>query len=208
MRSENLLLIFTRNPEFGKVKTRLARDVGDSTALDIYKFLLEHTADITKDVSADKEVYYSEEIKSADLWDNSIYSKKLQQGNNLGEKMRNAFEAGFNNGYKRILIIGSDMYDLAPEDIEKAFDKLQDHDYVIGPAEDGGYYLLGMKRVNEQLFAEKDWGTSTVLADTLSNLNDENYFLLEARNDVDHYSDIKDHSAFRKFFSKKQEKKI
>lgn len=207
MRSDKLLIIFTRNPEFGKVKTRLAKDVGNEAALEIYIFLLKHTAAITKDLSVDKEIFYSEEIINNDLWNNDLYLKKLQQGNDLGEKMQNAFKAGFKNCYSKIIIIGSDMYDLSSGDIEKAFDRLEHHDYVIGPAEDGGYYLLGMKKLKKELFSEKDWGTSTVLSDSLSNLKKENYFLLEARNDVDHYSDIEDNPDFQNFFSKMNGKK-
>ncbi len=202
MNSKNLLLIFTRNPELGKCKTRLAAAVGDQAALDIYNFLLNHTVQITKNLTTDKIVYYSEEIWKNDIWDINTFDKKLQKGLDLGERMSNAFKNGFEKGYQKIIIIGSDMYDLSQEDIENAFLKLSDNDYVIGPAEDGGYYLLGMTKWNKNLFKNKEWGTQTVLNDTLNTLKNEKKQLLETKNDVDYYEDIKDINVFQQFLKK------
>ena len=198
--SKNLLLIFTRNPEFGKVKTRLARDIGHQAALDIYKFLLAHTAKICTPLDTEKAVYYSEEIPNNDLWNATVFQKKKQIGEDLGERMQNAFAEGFNLGYSKIIIIGSDLYDIETKDLEQAFNVLNNHEIVIGPAEDGGYYLLGMKQLHPKLFKNKNWGTATVLQDTINELKKSNYKLLEKRNDVDLYSDIKDHPAFIPFF--------
>ncbi|ASV30633.1 glycosyltransferase [Maribacter cobaltidurans] len=197
--SKNLLLIFTRNPELGKGKRRLAAKVGDQVALDIYNFLLDHTVKITSKLYAEKIVYYSDEIWEQDIWDNTVYDKKLQQGEDLGIRMLNAFQDGFSRGYEKIIIIGSDMYDLDQADLEDAFRALSQNDFVVGPAEDGGYYLLGMKKLKPELFTNKDWGTSTVLTDTLTDLKDEKKVLLETRNDVDYYEDIKDIDAFGPF---------
>lgn len=198
--SKNLLLIFTRNPEFGKVKTRLARDIGHQASLDIYKFLLAHTAKICTPLDTEKAVYYSEEIPNNDLWNATVFQKKKQIGEDLGERMQNAFAEGFNLGYSKIIIIGSDLYDIETKDLEQAFKVLNNHEIVIGPAEDGGYYLLGMKQLYPKLFKNKNWGTATVLQDTINELKKSNYKLLEKRNDVDLYSDIKDHPAFIPFF--------
>lgn len=198
--TEALLIIFTRNPELGKVKTRLAKDVGDRTAFNIYNFLLKHTVSATKNLKVSKYVYYSEEIPETDIWEPEIYAKKLQQGNDLGEKMKNAFKEGFKSGFKNIIIIGSDLYDLQQQDLEKAFQLLQEKDAVIGPATDGGYYLLGMNQLFPEVFEDKEWGTSSLLEDTLKDLKRKNIGLLDARNDVDYYSDIKDHKDFQQFF--------
>ena len=198
--SDNLLLIFTRNPELGKCKTRLAATVGNETALDIYKFLLEHTASISENLAFDKQVYYSEEVWEDDVWDPEIFSKKLQQGIDLGERMHNAFNEGFKAGYEKICIIGSDMFDLSQANLEDAFTKLEENDFVIGPAEDGGYYLLGMKMLHKQLFQDKAWGTGNVLKHTLKNLEGKKFSELPTRNDVDLYEDIKDLDAFQPFF--------
>ncbi|MEK6153364.1 TIGR04282 family arsenosugar biosynthesis glycosyltransferase [Flavobacteriaceae bacterium 3-367] len=196
---ENLLLIFTRNPELGKCKTRLAATLGDKKALEIYSFLLAHTAKITQDLKAEKRVYYSESIWQKDIWDEAIYDKKLQEGSDLGARMSKAFQCGFESGFKKIIIIGSDMYDLDTADLEKAFTALDDSDYVIGPAEDGGYYLLGMKLHTPALFKHKDWGRETVLRDSLNDLKDARTILLETKNDVDVYEDIVHIEAFQPF---------
>ena len=192
-------MILTRNPELGKCKTRLAATVGDRAALEIYQFLLQHTVSLTKHLKVEKWVYYSEEIWEDDMWDNAHYQKKLQVGKDLGERMQNAFKEGFQAGFEKVIIIGSDMYNLAQTDLEEAFSKLETHDYVVGPAEDGGYYLLGMKSLNEALFRDKEWGTDTVLADTLQNLKTARVGLLPERNDIDYYEDIKDIKAFAPF---------
>ena len=196
---KNLLLILTRNPELGKCKTRLAKKIGDVAALDIYKFLLDHTVSFTKNLNVEKWVYYSEEIWENDIWDNKYYQKKLQVGTDLGERMLNAFQDGFSSGFEKIIIIGSDMYHLSQADMEEAFLRLNEHDYVIGPAEDGGYYLLGMKSLKKEVFHNKSWGTDTVLSDTLKDLESGSIFMLPIKNDVDYYEDIKDIAAFQPF---------
>ena len=200
-KSKNLLLIFTRNPELGKCKTRLAATVGKQSALDIYKFLLQHTASITKNLNAIKQVWYSEEIWREDIWDNASFEKRLQEGSDLGVRMANAFTAGFDAGFERICIIGSDMFDLDQNHIEAAFTSLDKHDFVLGPAEDGGYYLFGMTAFKPSVFLNKKWGTSSVLADTLEDLKNEKVHLLDVRNDVDLYEDIAELEAFEPFLT-------
>lgn len=194
---KDLLLIFSRNPVLGKVKKRLAAKVGEKTALEIYKFLLLHTCKITQNLQVDKRIFYSERIEENDIWNASVFQKNLQSGADLGERMSNAFQQGFNDGYKRIIIIGSDLFDLDQEDLEKAFSALEEADYVIGPAIDGGYYLLGMKSVNTTIFEQKIWGTPTVLEKTLNDIKNERITLLEERNDIDIYEDLEDHSVLR-----------
>lgn len=185
------LIIFTRNPELGKVKTRLAKTVGDEKALEVYKHLLMHTMQETKHLTCDKFIFYDTSITNNDIWPETIYRKKIQSGDDLGEKMHRAFELLFSLGYKNCLIVGSDLFDLKKEIIEAAFRKLQENDAVIGPAEDGGYYLLGLKKLNLALFKNKVWGTSSVLADTLKNLNSQSVYLLETLNDIDTFEDLK-----------------
>lgn len=188
---KKLLLIFTRNPELGKVKTRLAADIGQQAALNLYQLLVKHTHKVTRELTVDKMVCYSEEIPAEDLWETSEFKKALQKGNNLGERMQNAFKEGFKAGYSEIVIIGSDLYDLQKEDLEKAFLELEHHDYVIGPAQDGGYYLIGKKSLHSKVFKNKSWSTSSVLQDTLKDLENENVKILEERNDIDTLEDLK-----------------
>lgn len=192
MIQKNLLLIFTRNPELGKAKTRLAKTVGDKTALEIYKFLLNRTRDISSKVNADKAVYYSVKIRENDIWDETIYQKHQQKGKDLGIRMLNAFKKGFDAGYEKIIIIGSDLYDLSSKEIDTAFNELNTNDVVIGPALDGGYYLLGMKKLHKNIFENKKWGTETVRKDTLQDLIDKQVKLLAEKNDIDLYEDIED----------------
>jgi rSAM/selenodomain-associated transferase 1 len=198
-KNKNLLLIFTRNPELGKAKTRLAKTVGDETALEIYKFLLKKTRDVSSKVTSDKAVYYSVKVRENDIWDSSIYQKHQQVGEDLGVRMLNAFKNGFEAGYEKVMIIGSDLYDLTSENIETAFKGLDNNDIVLGPAEDGGYYLLGMNSLHSTIFKNKNWGTATVRKDTLSDLKDKKVFLLDELNDVDVFEDIEHHPAFQQF---------
>lgn len=186
----NALIIFVRNSELGKVKTRLAKKIGDENALQVYFDLLKHTREQTLTLECDKYVFYDSEVVFNDIWENTIYQKELQSEGNLGIKMQNAFELLFNKGYQNCIIIGSDLFDLKTTIIENAFQKLNTNDVVIGPAKDGGYYLLGLKKMNVTLFQNKKWGTNTVLKDSLINLIDDKLFLLEILNDIDTYDDL------------------
>ena len=188
--SKNLLLVFTRNPELGKAKTRLAKTVGDVTALEIYKFLLKRTRDVSAKVTADKAVYYSVQIRENDIWDATVFQKHQQVGEDLGIRMLHAFKNGFEAGYEKVMIIGSDLYDLSSQNIENAFTALDENEVVLGPALDGGYYLLGMKSLHAAVFKNKEWGTETVRKDTLDDLKDKKVKLLAIKNDIDVYEDI------------------
>lgn len=186
----NALIIFIRNPELGKVKTRLAKKIGNEDALNVYKDLLNHTREQTLSLKCDKYVFYDSIIEENDVWDNSIFKKELQSEGHLGKKMQNAFELLLNKGYQNCIIIGSDLFDLKTTLIENAFELLKTNDVVIGPARDGGYYLLGLKKMYIDLFQNKKWGTNTVLKDSLINLIDYKLFLLELLNDIDTYEDL------------------
>lgn len=197
--SKNALIIFTRNPELGKCKTRLAATIGDEAALEIYKFLIAHTVEITTGVHADKFVFYSVKRRAYDSWNEEIFRKKVQHGDDLGIRMENAFNEVFALGYERAIIIGSDMYDMTSEDINEAFRKLASNNFVLGPAMDGGYYLLGMKTMRAEIFRNKRWGSETVQKETLKDLKNESVALLNEKNDVDYYDDIKDIEIFQQF---------
>ncbi len=189
---DQAIIIFVRNPVLGKVKSRLAATVGKKKALNIYNSLLDHTCEISKNLSADKFVFYEDFINYDDIWDNAIYRKKLQEGNGLGKRMKNAFMYLFDAGYRKIIIIGSDCYELTGKIIEDAFDAFSKNDVVIGPALDGGYYLLGMDDFISELFENKKWGSDTIFADTVSQVKKLDYSLtvLVQLRDVDVESDI------------------
>ena len=198
---KNALVIFTRNPELGKCKTRLAKVVGDKSALKIYKYLLQHTANVSKEVDADRFVFYSESIQDNDIWDDSFFNKKLQYGNDLGERMQNAFQQLFDSNYKNVIIIGSDLLDLNSAIINKTFSLINEYDAVIGPAKDGGYYLLGLKAANPKLFKNKEWGTETVRRDTLNDLKNSTVFTLDELNDIDTFEDMKPYNQLKPYYS-------
>jgi hypothetical protein len=184
-------MVFVRNPQLGTVKTRLATTVGDKVALEIYIELMRHTAEVTHKVSADKKVFYSEKIEQHDVWTEMNFSKALQTKGTLGQRMENAFRTAFEKGYKKVLIVGSDLYSLKTSHIEKALHQLDKKEIVIGPAQDGGYYLLGLKKKLPALFCNKSWGTSTVLKETLNDLKLKSIFLMEPLNDIDNFEDLK-----------------
>jgi rSAM/selenodomain-associated transferase 1 len=193
MSKERLLIIFVKNPLKGKVKTRLAKTIGEDKALLIYQELLMFTNKITAEVKSDKAVFYSDFIDQQDLWDSSIYKKHKQEGDNLGDRMYRAFEDGFSEGYQNIVIIGSDCLELSSDLIHEAFEKLREHDFVIGPASDGGYYLLGMKDLHRNLFENKAWSTSSVFEDTMKSIDTMNAtcYTLPVLSDVDIENDLK-----------------
>lgn len=186
----NALIIFTRNPKLGKVKSRLAKTIGEEKALEIYKDLLQHTFSVTQNLECEKFVFYDTQIIKKDMWKNTIYHKKLQIGNDLGERMQNAFQELFHLGYKNCIIVGSDLFDLQSKHINEAFAKLKSNDVVIGPAEDGGYYLLGLTNIIPAIFNNKNWGTSTVLEDSLKDLATFSVDYIEILNDIDTFEDL------------------
>ena len=187
----SLLMVFVRNPKLGTVKTRLAVTVGDKMALEIYMELMRHTAEVTQKLSADRKVFYSEKIEKYDVWTEMSFSKALQTKGTLGQRMENAFSSAFEQGYKKVLIVGSDLYSLKASHIEKALEQLDKKEVVIGPAQDGGYYLLGLNKKLPALFCNKNWGTSSVLKETLKDLRTKSVALMEPLNDVDDFEDLK-----------------
>jgi rSAM/selenodomain-associated transferase 1 len=189
---QSLLIIFYRNPVAGKVKTRLAATIGEERALRIFQELSRHTHMITEHLPVDKIVYYSDFVDANDIWSEEIFQKTLQYGDNLGEKMTNAFGEGFKRGYSHICIIGTDCYDLTEQIIGEAFAALQTADAVIGPARDGGYYLLGMKKLISQVFENKNWSTESVFQDTVRDFESLGlqYVALPVLRDVDRDEDI------------------
>ena len=190
--TDRLLIIFVKNPQLGKVKTRLAATMGDQRALEVYLKLIEYTVATTRELAVDKVVFYSEFIDRQDGWPSDTYLKQLQVTGDLGDKMKAAFEWGFQSGYKEVCIIGSDCLELTPEIIMNGFLALSNHDAVLGPTKDGGYYLMGMKQLYPSVFASKKWGTHTVAKATLVDLKELrlSFTLLDTLTDVDHEKDL------------------
>lgn len=187
---DKALLIFIKNPEPGKVKTRLARAVGDQQALAIYRVLLEYTREVTQAVDAHRMLFYSTFIDPGDNWPETDFEKLLQQGRDLGARMDHAFQLAFQRFTKAVLI-GSDCASLTPEIIFEAFSALDRFPYVLGPALDGGYYLLGMRAPAPFLFKNMTWSTANVLTETIQRIGErgQSHFLLPALSDIDTVED-------------------
>lgn len=182
----NALIIFVRNPERGKVKTRLAATLGEDKALKIYRELLRHTLQITKNAKVEKYVFYAGAIPQNDAWKENGFHQLLQKEADLGEKMQQAFETVLKQ-HSKAVIIGSDCPELTEEIIQDAFAALENHDVTIGPANDGGYYLLGMKKIFSEFFRNKRWSTEEVYAKTLKDFSalHLSYYELPALIDID-----------------------
>lgn len=186
------LIIFLKNAVKGKVKTRLAASIGEEKTLKIYEILLNRTTEITERFQVDKLLFYSDYIERNDSFNNDVYKKYVQCSGDLGKRMDYAFSIAFKRGYKNAVIIGTDCYELTREIIEEAFHQLDIHDYVIGPAADGGYYLLGMKHTEKTLFENKSWGGDTVFEDTRRQIlaAGKTLFLLPTLTDLDDVDDL------------------
>ncbi|MTI87259.1 MAG: glycosyltransferase [Balneolaceae bacterium] len=190
--SSDKLIIFVKNEEAGKVKTRLAASEGDNKALEIYQQLLKYTHAQAQHAEADKEVWYSRFKAEEDIWASGGFTKKIQTGNDLGERMSAAFRESFiQPEIQRVVLIGSDCAEITTSIIEKALEKLKNCDLVLGPAEDGGYYLIGMSQYLPNLFNNIEWSTPSVLKQTLDRAKKEKiqWSLLATLSDVDTMED-------------------
>ncbi|MBN7816700.1 TIGR04282 family arsenosugar biosynthesis glycosyltransferase [Algoriphagus pacificus] len=185
------IIIFQKNAELGKVKTRLAETMGKQEALEIYQILVNYTHQNVQQVPYKKLLYFSEFLEKSTEWENEFYSHKLQIAGNLGVKMANAFQTEFENGFNQLVIIGTDCPEINPEIIEEAFEKLTKVDVVLGPATDGGYYLLGMNQFISGLFKDIPWSSEVVLAATKNFLvsNGITFDMLPLLSDVDYQED-------------------
>lgn len=188
--NRDALIVFARNPILGKVKTRLAKDVGEDRALEVYINLLNHTYIQTKNLFCDKFLFLSEKTDN-NLFDKT-FNQLVQNGNGLGEKMKIAFKKLFEMGYQKILIIGTDCPGLTEEIILNAFEYLLGFDFIIGPSIDGGYYLLGMKEPNYFVFENMVWSNEQVLNRTIKKIKSKNkkFHLLKELKDIDEEKDF------------------
>lgn len=203
---KKLLIVFVKNKKLGHVKTRLAKTIGDQAALEIYEELLTITQNEISKLDFDKAVYFSEHVENED-W--LHFEKRIQLGSDLGAKMQNAFLDGFNKNYDAIVLIGSDLPDISATIITNAFAELNKKNVVFGPAEDGGYYLIGLSQMLENVFTNKPWSQPQLLSATLGELRDNSvpFSLLETLNDIDDYDDL-EKSDFYKTTSLYQKKKL
>jgi rSAM/selenodomain-associated transferase 1 len=177
----NTLIIFVKYPLAGSVKTRLAKDIGNENAVSFYKKCI--NALVEEHSNAPYDVIYA--INSAEHdWSDYIESNQMivQANGSLTEKLSDVFE----KVDSPTIVIGSDLPDLNQDDILQAFESLKKNDCVIGPAKDGGYYLIGMKKYYE-VFDGIDWSTEKVFEQTMKQLLEKKakVVLLETKEDID-----------------------
>jgi len=161
------IIIFIKNPDLGRVKKRLAQTVGDEQALEIYIGMLEHIQAITRPLNADKYLFYDRVKDQNDNWPNDIYHKDVQAGRHMVNRIQNALKKVFAKGYKHIVIIGSDCLELDERMIRLALRQLEHFDAVVGPTQDGGFYLFGLNEYNADILKVPGWGTSSLMTNVL-----------------------------------------
>ena len=190
-------IVFTRFPVEGKVKTRLAKNVGNKFAVSFFRACAEHTFKEllkVKEMGSDLFLFCSEEneIEQVKQWTGNNFNCYSQQGSDLGIKMYNAFSTVFKEGYKKVIIIGTDAPDVSMNLMQSAISVLDNYSVVIGPANDGGYFLLGFKSKLIDLFSGIEWSTDSVFDNTIEKLNNSktNYFMLEELTDIDTLEDL------------------
>jgi rSAM/selenodomain-associated transferase 1 len=189
IKKNNVIAVFVRNPELGKVKTRVAAEVGDEKALEIYHSLLEITFQTLLDFDENVVLYLTHHL---DDFKNLPFERALQSSGDLGHKMFTSFSE-LCERYHNVILIGSDCPYITPQILQEAINKLSDHDVLIGPSTDGGYYLIGMKQPNASLFDNISWSTDAVLQETIDQVKKNNlsYALLESLTDIDYYKEWK-----------------
>ena len=191
---ENLLLVFAKEPKAGLVKTRLAKDIGDELAKKVYEaFLTDIALNVRDDESYDLQIVCTPESDIANLnalldFDNIMH----QQGDTLTERLSHAFGGAFYSGYKRVLAIGTDAPFVNRFTIRESIALLTDADCVIGPATDGGYYLIGMNKFVPEIFSGISWSTKKVFHETMQKVEALGLTasIMKEMSDVDNYNDL------------------
>jgi rSAM/selenodomain-associated transferase 1 len=182
---KEVVLVFQKNEVLGKVKTRLASGMGELRALEIYRHLVQMTYSALAEVPASIWTYFSDFIP--ETVNSPIAKRFAQEGQDLGERMAGAFARSFELGMDKVVLIGTDCPTLQSQHLNEAFEALTHSDLVLGPATDGGYYLIGMKRRADYLFEGISWSTSQVLTETLNVASQHGLTttLLQELNDID-----------------------
>ncbi len=195
--NETAIIVFAIFPIEGKVKTRLAKNMGNKFAVSFYKVCAEHTfKELVKvnETGSELFLFCPEEnvIAQVKRWAGNKFNYYSQQGSNLGLKMYNAFDTVFKKGYKKVIIIGTDAPDISMNIMQSAISVLDNYSVVIGPSNDGGYYLLGFKSKLIDLFSGIEWSTDSVFDNTIKKLNNSkiNYFILDELIDIDTLEDL------------------
>ncbi|MFY0673044.1 MAG: TIGR04282 family arsenosugar biosynthesis glycosyltransferase [Bacteroidia bacterium] len=183
------LVIFLKYPQLGKVKTRLAKSIGEEKALEIYRYLVHNT--ICKSNGTHFcELHFQGQLPKEHPFSNLTCN--YQVGANIGERMFNSLDLVLKKA-DVALLIGTDVPEISPEIIESSLKALESADIVFGPSKDGGYYLIGMKKAHSQIFQLEKWSHSKVLDQSIEKVKSLGltYALVKELNDVDTYQDLK-----------------
>ncbi len=188
------LIIFAKEPEAGRVKTRLTGYIDNDKIVDLYKGFIKKTIDMANKIESDRKILAYDYFGEPEFL-NSVkdeFSFFEQDGSDLGEKMHNAFLYAERSGSDATVIIGTDSPDLPFEYINDAFLRLSEKDVVIGPAIDGGYYLIGVRKPDPDIFKDVEWSSNKVLGRTLKNIKNAGKVvsLLDEWYDIDTPEDL------------------
>jgi hypothetical protein len=188
--TKSLIIVFVKNLVEGRVKTRLAKSIGNFAALEVYGELLNITEKAVLGTGLSSWVFFSDHIEETH-WKSS--KKFVQSGEDLGARMKQAFEQAFAAGYESVILIGSDLPDIDTALIKEGFSRLKQHEVVFGTAEDGGYYLVGLNSMVNDIFSNKPWSTPHLLSTTLQELKalGMDIALLNNLNDIDTVEDLR-----------------
>lgn len=200
--SKARLIVFTRYPTAGVTKTRLIPALGETGAASLHREMTAHTLSTARRYQAQNDVAFEVCFDGGSRYamrrlygDDIDYCRQCQ--GDLGERMMDSFQRSFSSGSEKVMIIGTDCPELSTEDIEQSFSLLDNNDLVVGPAHDGGYYLIGLssnnwKKAISGVFRNISWGTNTVLQETLNAADtlELSHQLLRILHDVDRPADL------------------
>ena len=187
------LLLFCRAPVLGRVKTRLAKDVGDEQALDYYQQMLRHNFSVASQLKNIQKIIVTDDAQHDFFqhYSDQGFAIQQQSGGELGERLIRAFNENLQYA-DHVVLIGVDSFDFTAELLQQAFEGLIDNDLVLSPVEDGGYILIGLKQAVDTLFDNISWGTPLVLQQTLQQAQNKNLsvFLTGFLRDIDTVDDL------------------
>ncbi len=197
--SPNHILIYAKAPIVGKCKSRLAAEIGSEAATQLYQKMLRHT--LLESQKADAQVRLrvspDEELQNSENWAEGIEIRQAQGMGDLGFRLNQGFLESFRESAQKVLVIGTDCPGLRHEHLREALQELDNREVVLGPARDGGYYLLGLRQTMPNILQNISWSTDQVLKQTLTILKSagKSYYLLPELSDVDTKDDLSQYMA-------------
>ena len=196
IRIQRRVLLFLRAPELGRVKTRLEKKMDAATVLRLYRCFVRDILETLTIGGYDLLVFFTPPHRGSAVqaWLGETVPIQAQTGKTLGDKMRNAFSDVFATDVDEAVLMGSDLPDFDSRIMDASFESPKKKDLVIGPAEDGGYYLIGFRKhaFNTDLFSGIDWGTASVFSKTMGKIVAAglNCHVLPSRQDIDTHEDL------------------